>query len=246
LAVGFLVLSLYPPARRAVPWSAWGRIAVLGLLWMALPMSMFPYAERSVSSAMTGMLNGAGPVFIAIAAAVMARRWPSRGILAGLLLGVAGTVIMAWRGMAADSSSAWGVALVLFAMACYGVSVNLARPLQQEYGGAPVIWRALLIASLLTAPLGAPELVEARWQTWPLIALACLGVFGTGVAYIVYITSAGRFGAVRAGATAFLIPVVALALGVGVRGETVAPLALAGGVVCLTGAWLMKRASEFR
>ena len=49
-------------------------------------------------------------------------------------------------------------------------------------------------------------------------------------------------GATKASATAFLIPPVALLLGVLVRGEHVATLSVLGGVVCLAGAWLMRRA----
>ena len=56
------------------------------------------------------------------------------------------------------------------------------------------------------------------------------------------VLAAGRVGATKASATAFLIPPVALLLGVLVRGEHVAPLSVLGGVVCLAGAWLMRRA----
>jgi drug/metabolite transporter (DMT)-like permease len=49
-------------------------------------------------------------------------------------------------------------------------------------------------------------------------------------------------GATKASATTFLIPPVALLLGVLVRGESVAGLSVMGGVVCLGGAWLMRRA----
>jgi drug/metabolite transporter (DMT)-like permease len=56
--------------------------------------------------------------------------------------------------------------------------------------------------------------------------------------------SAGRFGASRASGTTFLIPVVALVLGVVLRNERVALLSVAGCAVCLAGAWLMKRATE--
>ena len=56
--------------------------------------------------------------------------------------------------------------------------------------------------------------------------------------------SAGRFGAARASGTTFLIPVVALALGVFIRHEQVALLSIIGCMVCLTGAWMMKRASS--
>ena len=52
----------------------------------------------------------------------------------------------------------------------------------------------------------------------------------------------GRVGATRASANNFLIPPVALLLGVTLRGEHVPALAVAGATVAVTGAWLMQRA----
>ena len=49
--------------HRRVDRSDWPRIALLGVIWMAIPLSMFPFAEERVSSALTGMLNGANPIF---------------------------------------------------------------------------------------------------------------------------------------------------------------------------------------
>jgi drug/metabolite transporter (DMT)-like permease len=96
---------------------------------------------------------------------------------------------------------------------------------------------------VLTAPLGIPDLLAAHWSTGPLLSLLALGVFGTAVANVLMASAAGRFGAARASSTLFLIPVVALVLGVVVRHEQVALLSVAGGLVCLVGAWLMKRDS---
>jgi drug/metabolite transporter (DMT)-like permease len=95
---------------------------------------------------------------------------------------------------------------------------------------------------MLTAPLGLPEMLRARWSPGPLFSLLALGALGTGVAYVLTVMAAGRVGATKASATAFLIPPVALLLGVLVRGEHVAALSVLGGVVCLAGAWLMRRA----
>jgi drug/metabolite transporter (DMT)-like permease len=55
-------------------------------------------------------------------------------------------------------------------------------------------------------------------------------------------TVAGRIGPTRASATTFLIPGVALVLGVAVRGERVALLSVIGCATCVAGAWLMRRA----
>lgn len=246
IAIGFLTLSLFPAARRSVSWDAWPHIALVGLVWMAFPLTLFPLAEQRVSSALTGMLNGANPLFTALVATLLTRRLPSRGILVGLGVGLFGTVLTAWPSLGDGRSSVIGVILILAALVSYGFALNLAVPLQQKHGVLPVLWRALGTALVLTAPLGVPEVLHAQWSLGPGLSLLALGVFGTGIAYVVLTTVAGRLGATRASATTFLIPGVALALGVLVRNETVAPLAILGAAVCVGGAWLMRRATSFR
>ena len=65
---------------------------------------------------------------------------------------------------------------------------------------------------------------------------------GTGIAYVLTATAAGRMGATVASVNNFIIPVVALALGVGLRHEHVSSLSVLGAAVSLTGAWLIRRA----
>jgi drug/metabolite transporter (DMT)-like permease len=242
IAVGFLTLAVFPAARRPILRADWPATALLGVLWMAFPLSMFPYAEQRVSSALTGMLNGANPLFVAAVAAFLARRAPSRGVAVGLAVGLAGTVLIALPSLSQGSNSMAGVLLCLAGVTSYGFALNLARPLQMRNGALGVIWRALGVALILTAPLGVPELLRAHWTPTPLLSLLALGALGTGIAPVLLAFAAGRAGATRASATTFLIPVVALALGVVVRGESVATLSIIGGVVCLAGAWLVRRA----
>ena len=95
LAIGFLTLSLFPSARKPVARADWTGTAALGVLWFAFPLSMFPFAEQHVSSALTGMLNGATPLFVAAVASLIASQLPGRGTIAGLAIGFAGAVVMA-------------------------------------------------------------------------------------------------------------------------------------------------------
>ena len=141
-------------------------------------------------------------------------------------------------------SSTLGIGMILAALISYGFALSIARSLQQKYGAIPVIWRAQGIGLILTAPLGIPDLITAHWTIGPLLSLIALGVFGTAIANVLMAAAAGHSGAARASGTTFLIPVVALALGVGVRHEHVALVSVVGGFVCLMGAWLMKRASS--
>ncbi len=246
IVIGFLTLSLVPAARRSILAADRGRTAALGVLWLAFPLSMFPYAEQHVSSALTGMLNGAMPLFAATVATAIARRLPPRAVLVGLAVGFAGAVIMALPGLSADEHSsdgqARGIALILVALISYGFAINLARPLQQRNGALPVIWRALGLSVVLTAPFGIPALSDAHWSLRPVLCLLALGAFGTAIANVLTATAAGRMGATRASATTFLMPVVALILGVVIRHERVALLSIAGAAICLAGAWIIRMA----
>jgi drug/metabolite transporter (DMT)-like permease len=241
LLIGFATLALFPVARKPVERSAWPAIALVGVLWFAFPLSMFPLAEQRVSSALTGMLNAVVPLFTAIVATVIARRIPERRVLAGLAIGFTGAALIAWPTIREGHSGGIGVLLILAAVVSYGFALNLARPLQQQYGALPVILRAQAVAVILTAPLGMPDVLAARWTPAPFFSLLMLGAFGTGIAFVSLATAAGRVGATRASSAAFLIPPVALLLGVAVRQEYVALLSVVGSVVCVAGAWFMRR-----
>ena len=245
IAIGFLTLSLVPSARRPIARADRWKTVSLGVLWLAFPLSMFPFAEQYVSSAVTGMLNGATPLFAATVASLLARRLPRRAGVVGLGVGFLGTVVTAIPelfGGNGSSSNATGVLLILMALVSYGVAINIAGPLQQRNGALPVIWRAQAVALVLTAPLGLPAVVAGHWSPRPVAALLALGALGTCVANIVAAVAAGRLGATRASATTFVMPVVALVLGVAVRHERVALVSVAGAGICLTGAWLVRRA----
>lgn len=241
LFVGWATLALFPAARKPVERASWPSIALLGILWFALPLSMFPLAEERVSSALTGMLNSAVPLFTAVVATAIAGRLPGRRVLVGLAIGLTGAGMVAWPTIHEDHSTRMGVLLILVAVISYGFAVNVARPLQQRYGALPLILRAQTVAVILTAPLGLRDVAAAHWTPAPLMSLLALGTFGTGAAFVLLATAAGRVGATRASSTAFLIAPVALLLGVTVRGEHVAALSVGGSAVCVAGAWFMRR-----
>lgn len=240
LVIGFLTLSLFPSARKPVLRSDWLKIVALGVFWMAFPLSMFPFAERHVSSALTGMLNGANPLFTTSVAALIAWKLPTRRVMAGIAIGLAGTIVMGLPTLKEGHSTVAGVGMILVALVSYGVALNLASPLQQRNGSLPVVLRAQLIAMVLIVPIGWRDVLHVKWAPGPLAALLALGVMSTGIAFAIMSVSAGRFGAARASSTAFLVPAEALVLGVIFRHEHVALISVLGGIVCVAGALIMR------
>jgi len=240
--IGFSVLSFIPAVRRPIVPGDRRRVGLLGLVWLAFPMTMFPFAEQRVSSALAGMLNAATPLFTAIVTAAIIRRRPANAVVTALAVGLAGAFLIAFPTIDEGRSSAIGVGMILAALVSYGFALNLAGPLQQRNGALPVIWRAVGCAVVLTAPTGIPALLDSHWTWSSGLSMLALGGLGTGVANVIVATAAGRGGATRASAMGFIIPAVSLALGVGVRHEHVHTMSLVGGLVCVLGAWLLARA----
>ena len=221
IAIGFLTLSLFPSARRPVARADWAgnggaRRAVARVSAEHVSVcraARVVGADRHVEWRHAAVCGRGGEPDRASAAG-------SRGIIVGLVVGFGGAVVMALPAMG-GTSSAFGVGLIMAALVSYGIALNIARPLQQRNGAIPVVWRALAVALVLTAPLGLPEVLKGDWTLRPALAMLCLGAGGTAIATILTATAAGRMGATKASATAFLIPVVALILGVVIRHEHV-------------------------
>lgn len=245
ISFGFLALGAIPAARRTrIDREDWPRVALIGVVWLAFPMTMFPLAEQWISTSVTGMLNGAMPLFSAGVAGMLLRRLPGRTQMLGLGIGFAGVVAISIPSWSGGSRPALGASLVICAMFSYGFATNLMVPMQQRYGTVPVIWRAQAVAIALTAPFGFAGLGASSFAWRSFAAVILLGAVGTGIAFIAAGTLMGRVGATRGSVLAYLIPVVALTLGVLVRNESVAPLALGGLALVLSGAFLTTRAGR--
>jgi drug/metabolite transporter (DMT)-like permease len=68
-----------------------------------------------------------------------------------------------------------------------------------------------------------------------------VGVLGTGIAFVLMGRLVGRVGATRASIVGYLIPVVALLLGVVLRNDEVEPVAIVGVALVVVGAYLTSR-----
>ena len=239
---GFVALAIIPAARVKVDRADLGRIALLGFTWMAFPLSMFSIAEQWISSSVAGMLNAAMPLFTTVVATVMLRRAPGHKQLVGLGLGFIGVVLISLPTLGDGSSSIVGVVLVVTAVASYGLSINLAVPIQQKYGSLPMFWRMQAFALVMLAPFALAGVPSSDFAWGPLAACVTLGALGTGLAFVMAGNLAGRVGGPRASITTYLVAPWSILMGVFLLNETLAPLALVGTPVVLAGAWLTSRA----
>jgi drug/metabolite transporter (DMT)-like permease len=241
VGLGAAILNALPGGRIHIERADRARMVAVSIVWVGIPFTLFPLAEQHINSAVTGLLNGATPMFTATFAALFFGRRTTGPQLAGVGVGFVGIVLISAPSLGEGSNQATGVGLVLLATLCYGMATNLVVPLQQRYGSRAVMGRMLALATIWTLPFGVAGLADSSVELAPIAAVCVLGLVGTGLAFLLMGTLVGRVGATRASFITDLIPAVALALGVIFQGDHVAVLALIGVVLVIAGAVLASR-----
>lgn len=251
LALGSAALFPVVAARReALPRSAalWARIALAALFANAIPYLLFAVAEQSVDSSTAGIINATTPLWtVTLAVAVRHQKSVTARQCAGLVAGFAGTLLIFSPWHSASSVASAGGLECLAASISYAISFVYMDKFLARRGISPITLSAcqLLVAAVLLAvalPLsgaGAPQVSAAS-----LTSLVILGVLGTGVAYVLNYQIITSEGATVAATVTYLLPVVAIVLGVLVLGETVTITVLAGIALVLGGVALTRRQEQ--
>ncbi len=240
-ALGAAALAVLPAARCRVARADWLRMSLAAFFGMAAPVWLFALAEERISSAVAGMLVSAIPVFTAALAAIVTRTWPTRQRLTGLMIGFAGVVLLTAPDVGSSGAEAVGVLMVVGAVFSYAIAAALYAPLQQSYGSLRVTLWVLIVSTLMLIPLGAIGLPKSSFEWLPVVSLLILGVAGTGAAWAMWVALIGRVGAVRAAVGGYIVPIVALVLGVAVLDEKIALIQVGGVLIALFGGYLLSR-----
>jgi drug/metabolite transporter (DMT)-like permease len=221
----------------------WRHFAVMGLMYSAVPFTLLAWAEQHITSALTSVVNASTPLFAALAAAIALGERLKRPQVVGLFLGFAGVGVASGISAAdLSGSSTIGVGAGLAASACYGFSFAYA---QRHVVGIPPLVAAngqLVMATALTLPFAVLTSVRDGLHLEPriLLSIGLLGMVGTGFAYLLNYQSIADIGPTKASLVTYLVPVVAVALGVAFLGEAFHLRILLGGLLVVVGIALLQ------
>lgn len=222
-------------------------IAWIGLVNSALPFALLGYAMQSLSAGFTAILNATSPFWGAIVAFLWIGERLGRLRVAGLLIGFAGVLVLVLsrHGVVAGESP-WPLLAALLATALYGFSAVAARKHLADVGPLTGAAGSQLFATMMLLPFAI-----IRWPQTPPDARAwtstvLLGVFATGLGYVLFFRLIARVGASRAIAVTFLIPVFGMFWGALFLGEAITAGMLLGTATILFGTALTTGVLDFR
>ena len=117
------------------------------------------------------------------------------------------------------------------------------KPLLSRSSALAVTWAACTVGAVVCLPFAGTLVGEVGEAGAGSIAWTVyLGVFPTAIAFTTWAYALTRSTAGRMGSTTYLVPPLAILMGWAILGETPPLLALLGGVLCLTGAAMARRA----
>lgn len=241
LIIGFLGLLVVMRLQRvAFPRqrTTWFHLAILGIMNVVIPFNLITWAEQTVDSGLTSILNSTVPLFSVVISGVILKVeevTPAR--VGGLVLGFLGVVMLIGPDVRNNVDQLTPYLAIVLAAGCYAASSAYAR--RYFHGQKPVLVAAgqLLVAGILVV-IPALLLEDQSQQSFPLptaISLLWLGLLGSCAAYILYFFVLENWGATRATLVTYLIPIVGVTAGVLVLGETVGWSMVVGGAMILGG-----------
>ena len=248
LALGAAVLFVIVRVRReAIPRSGrlWAQIAVAALFANAVPYLLFAVAEQTVDSSTAGIINATTPLWtVVLALAVRHQKSVTRWQAAGLIAGFAGAVLIFTPWHTTGGLFSAGGLECLAASVSYAVSYIYMDRYLARRGIGPVVLSACQLAAaavMLAIALGVSGVQTPHVTAESVAAIAVLGIIGTGFAYVLNYQIITSEGATVASTVTYLLPVVAIVLGVVVLGESITVTTLAGIALVLAGVALTRR-----
>jgi drug/metabolite transporter (DMT)-like permease len=219
--------------------AVWGHLAVMATVGGIAPYFLFSWGEQHIASSLAGVLNATTPLVTLLLVLALRSERITGARVAGIVLGLVGVLVLAapWRSQHGDSSI-MGIGACLLAASCYAVGYVYARRFLTSRGIAPLLLATgQLGIGALVLGVAAPVVLRQPMILSPGIvaAVLMLGVLSTDAAYVLNYRLIQDEGAAAASTANFLIPVVAVTLGVVLLAEPMSWNLIVGAVIVLAG-----------
>jgi drug/metabolite transporter (DMT)-like permease len=244
LVVGAVLLGLVAlVGRRWVrpTMREWLQLLGFGVLWFGVYNVALNIAEQTLDAGTTALIIGIGPVLIALGAGLFLREGIPKWLAIGAGVAFLGVVLI---GVAAGGATLDGAGIfwALVAAVTYAAGVLFQKPVLKRLPNAQVTWLGATIGMIACLPFSG-ELVRDI-QTAPseaIVGMVYLGVVPTALAFSTWAYALSRVPAGQLGVSTYIVPPLAVILGLLVFGEVPTVIAIIGGVITLLGVALSRR-----
>ena len=238
----FLTITTIKRSRFPSTWTEIITRGYPGIYMYGIGYTLVYLAEQFISSSLTAVLFASFPLFVALLAAIMFKEERTTWLMwLGLLFGLGGIVVISLDSLSFSGDLFLGSMLAVSGSlsSAYGMMIHKQKfvkddilvsvTLQMAMGGIPLVLAALVFENV----------TEFSLTQSSVISILYLAVIGSVIAFLGYYWLLARVRAVTAAFVAFITPLVAILIGVGLGGETLTIPTIYGATFILGGVFLV-------
>jgi len=244
-ALGAITLLIFTKIRKVdLPKDRkiWQKLWVVAMLLNVIPGVLFAFAQQYVTSVLASIINAGTPLMTLVFILIVFREEKLKPEqIIGLIIGALGvlTVVGVWKDL--GDNQLVGVIALLIAISCYGASYpySTRNVIPLKLKPEALATGQLIMAAVTLLPFFIINGVSNDfYRPQSVIAMLCLGIFGSGFAYIWNFAITAAAGSAIASTVTYLTPVVAVIVGFLYLGEVIVWHEIVGALIVIVGALL--------
>jgi drug/metabolite transporter (DMT)-like permease len=235
-ALVLLPLAIRNDAFRGLP-IRW--VFAFAVAEMFIPFPLVAFAEERISSSLTAILLASLPlIVVGLGVFFNGDERPTPLRLTGMIIGLAGVAALVGIDIGGGESEMIGAAAALVAALSFASAALIVKHRLTDHDPEGTVTAALAIAAVLFVPIGIAGIPAEAPHADAIAAVAALGVLCSAIAVPLFIRTVAEIGVSRTTVSTYVQPLVALALGVVILGESAGAGALVGMLLIIAGSWL--------
>lgn len=224
----------------------WGLLALMAATGITANQIFYIGGLAKTSVMHAGLIQALGPILVMLLSASLGTERLNEWKIAGMMISLAGVILLVAEHPAAGSGAHWsGDLMLILADAVFAYYTILTKEAGEAFDPLALNGLVFAIGVVFLAPICGVGVAHIAWAKVPpraWIGLAYMIGFGSFAAYLIYAFALERLSASNVAAFAYLQPVMAALLGLWLLGERISMTAVAGGVLILGGVYLTERA----
>jgi len=246
----FWCISFFLPRQR-IERADFAKIALAALFGVCLNMLAFFKGLSMTSPINASVIMVSSPILVLVLSAAILKERITIVKVIGILIGLAGAVILILYGKSAapGDDPFWGNLLIFVNATCYGLYLILIKKLTSKYNAISLIKWLYLFGLIFVIPFGLKQVLQIEWHSIPSHIFYNIGfviVFTTFFAYLLNLFALRQLKPTTLSAFIYLQPVIASVYALLTGKDTIGYIKIIAALLIFLGVYLVTRSNAIK
>ena len=247
-SIPLLIICFFRKIKIEVFSKDWPWFAAIGFINLVLPFFLIAYGIKNVQSNLAAILMASTPLSATVLGHFFLKNEKINLLkTVGILLGFSGIIFLFTDKILFNENNIWSALIILLASTFYVVggvlTLKISNKSNENVTASILIW-----ATIFLLPLSL--FFEQPWNLTPrldsTISLIYLGIFATGIAWLLRFYILKNNGLVFQAQVAYLIPIFGVILGFLFLKEAITPKVIISLFAVIFGIYIVKKGNKIK